>query len=431
MDEYLLHYIWQSRHFNFNDLSTTDGQQLQILDNGKLNSDQGPDFLFAKVRVEDMLMVGHIELHVLSSDWVSHGHSGDPHYKNVILHVVWKNDRYVPLPFPTLELQSRVAKFSIDQYRHLKSTNNMIPCERLLQNSILDIFSAFSRKLVNERLTQRSKDIERKLNELKGDWEQLAWRKMAHYLGGEKNGDAMEILLGSIPFNVIQACASRRIQIEALLFGQAGFLNPGLSESYPKELLHEYFFLKKKFQLVQPRVEWMFFRMRPSHFPTIGIAKLSALIHSGEKLMSCILSEHQIEKMRYIMSKPLSTYWEDHYHFGKQTRLKTRKLGNTRIDNIIINVISPMLFSYGAYHNLNVFKERAEELLCQLKGEENHITNTMKSVGFVNETAFHSQALIQLHKMYCIPKRCLSCQIGISLLRPQEKSNPVVFDDGF
>jgi len=93
MDEKLLHYIWQYQLFHKDALMAKDGTLIEVLHPGMYNRNQGPDFLNGRIRVDQTLWVGSIEIHVKSSDWMLHQHDEDPHYKNVILHVVWQNDK--------------------------------------------------------------------------------------------------------------------------------------------------------------------------------------------------------------------------------------------------------------------------------------------------------------------------------------------------
>ncbi|MEN9963094.1 MAG: hypothetical protein RL582_189 [Bacteroidota bacterium] len=425
MDEYLLQYIWESRYFNASELRSTDGQPLQIIDPGKLNSDQGPDFLFAKVRIGDMLMMGHIEIHVKASDWILHRHTGDPHYKNVILHVVWQNDKSMDLPFPTLELQSRISKIGLAQYQHLKDMRNGIPCEKLVKGRGVISLDSFAGDLVIERFEMRARQILSYLPALRGNWEELAWRKLAYYLGGNKNGEAMEVLFASIPFRTMMSCANNRKEIEAILFGQAGLLHPGLRDSYPNDLYKEYKYLKQKYQLEQPQLQWMFFRMRPSNFPTLRIAQLAAILNTSKHLMGTILSEKQNTLVKDLFSTTVSSYWTNHFTFDKVSSFQSKNAGAHTQDKIMVNVIAPLMYAYGTYHNVTVFKKRAAELLLMIKPEENKITKTMNSLGFSNANAFDSQALTQLNNSYCNAKKCLQCYVGISLIRSDWGKNQI------
>src|SRR5688572_22923191 len=122
MTERLLQFIWQYQYFNSSALTTTAGEQLQIISPGNFNRNQGPDFSEAKIIIDDTTWVGTVELHLKTWDWIRHRHDKDPNYRNVILHVVWENDAQVN-NIPILELQERVAKLLLRRYEHLMQSN--------------------------------------------------------------------------------------------------------------------------------------------------------------------------------------------------------------------------------------------------------------------------------------------------------------------
>ena len=95
MKERLLQYIWQFQYFNKNELATANNEPLNIISPGSYNNNQGPDFLSAKIKINNTVWAGNIEVHVNSSDWNLHKHSADDNYNNIVLHVVWLNDKEI------------------------------------------------------------------------------------------------------------------------------------------------------------------------------------------------------------------------------------------------------------------------------------------------------------------------------------------------
>ena len=92
MTEKLLQYLWNFKIFNSFDFKDVEGNPLEIIDFGKWNFDSGPDFLFSKIKTKDLVLAGNIELHLKSSDWIFHQHSGNPEFENMILHAVFNHD---------------------------------------------------------------------------------------------------------------------------------------------------------------------------------------------------------------------------------------------------------------------------------------------------------------------------------------------------
>ena len=77
MTERLLQFIWKMQYFNITSLLTVEGEALHILNRGTWNSHQGPDFKDARIRLNQTVWAGNIELHLKSSDWNLHKHSED------------------------------------------------------------------------------------------------------------------------------------------------------------------------------------------------------------------------------------------------------------------------------------------------------------------------------------------------------------------
>ena len=79
--------------------------------------------------------------------------------------------------------------------------------------------------------------------------------------------------------------------------------------------------------------------------------------------------------------------------------------------------IIPFMFVYGEQTGRHFLKDRALEWLDQLPAEDNSIITKWKELGAVPESAFESQALLQLKNSYCDKKRCLHCHVGSRLIR--------------
>jgi hypothetical protein len=136
MTEKLLQYLWNYKvfkHFDFKDL---EGNPVEISDFGKWNTDSGPDFLAAKVKINEITFAGNIELHVKSSDWIFHNHSHDPNYQNIILHVVFQNDCEIEelknKNIPTLELKDHIDENILWKYEKLISGTSLFPAKIFL-----------------------------------------------------------------------------------------------------------------------------------------------------------------------------------------------------------------------------------------------------------------------------------------------------------
>lgn len=419
MTERLLQYIWQFQYFNPANLCTEEGEGLQIIYAGTLNTNQGPDFADAKIKVGDTTWAGSIELHIHSSDWNNHKHSSDKNYKNVILHVVWKHDINLALPFSTFVLQERVPKILLSKYDELMNMNSnlFIPCEKNMHQINSITWQSWKARMLAERLESKTALIFDQLKKNNNHWEQTFWWLLAKNFGFHVNSAAFEKMAQSISINILARHKNQIHQTEALVFGQAGLLNTVFTDDYPKLLQREYQFLKKKYKLIPIEYSLVFLRMRPSNFPTVRLAQLAMLVHQSLHLFAKIRESDDIKKISQLLHVTANDYWHYHYTFDEETSFKKKKLGEQMINNILINTIVTIVFAYGHYHNEAHYKEKALRWLEEITAEKNTITRNFMYLEVVNKTAFDSQALIQLKNEYCNKKRCLDCSIGNTLIR--------------
>lgn len=422
MKESVLHYIWQNKLFVSAGQQTIDGNAVEIIDVGKLNSDGGPDFFNVKIRIGDTLWAGNAEIHILSSDWYKHGHQNDSAYDNVVLHVVQKADIPVTnslgLSIPQLELQ--YDKQLETNYFQLIESTQWIPCAERI-GSIHEIYiNSFKTALLTERLQFKVESIRVNLNRNNNLWEETFMQLLGRNFGFAVNNDAFHVLMKSIPWPVIQKCRQSHFMTEALLFGQAGFLEDANNENdtYYNELKTEYEFLKRKFRLRSISAsQWKMLRMRPDNFPQIRISQLASLIFQNENLFSSIISCVEIKQIYQKFHQiECSEYWKYHYVFSKSASYRKGKPGKSSIDIFIINAVIPALFAFGDIRNNQIFKDKALQLLENLPAEKNIIISNWSDLGMKINNASDSQAYIHLYKNYCQDKKCLRCRIGHQVL---------------
>lgn len=430
MKESFVQFIWRYRRIEQHQLWSTQREPIQIIDFGQYNTNAGPDFLQAKIKIDHTLWAGHIEVHVKASDWYRHQHDSDPAYQNVILHVVWEADTEIKgfngQIIPCLELKPITTPALYKRYLKLARNPEKIPCQDLLPE-VSDIkIQLWLDRLLVERLHEKTSYWEEELRLQKNDWEQVFFQALAQSMGLPVNKEPMEALAQRTPLRLLQKHREQLLQIEALLLGQAGLLNNRqFEEEYPQRLQKEYQFLGKKYQLVAlSPLQWKFSRMRPSNFPSLRIAQLALLVQQSNYLFSKIIALQSVEEAYHALEVKTSSYWQNHYRldqWSKQRREK--KLGRSTIDLMLINTIIPFIFLYGKKMNLPNYTERALHLFEQIKPENNHLVRNWSARGILPENACQSQGLIQLYNHYCQHKRCLDCAIGTDIIFKNKSTN--------
>jgi hypothetical protein len=422
MTERLLQYIWQFQYFNTKQLTIESGEELRIIHPGHYNTNQGPDFLEAKIKIGKTVLVGSIELHLLSSDWNKHRHQNDVNYKNVILHVVWQNDIKEDAHLPLLILQNRIARVLLHQYEEWMMQTPTIPCAASINNVKNLVWVAWKERLLIERLQRKSGYVLNALQLNRHHWEETFWQLLARSFGIKVNEDSFERIAKALPLSILAKHKNQLITLEALLLGQAGLLRNEFREEYPGLLAREYAFQQKKHKLQKETPIIVYFlRMRPASFPTIRLAQLAALVHQSGNLFTTIKEAASIKEVSKLLAVTASDYWNTHYKIDEPAVFKEKSIGANAINSIIINTVVPVLFSYGLYHNDMRYKNKALQWLEETVSEKNNITNTWQALNVCSKHAYDSQSLIELRTQYCQKKKCLDCAVGNAILKKLDK----------
>jgi hypothetical protein len=419
LTEELFQHIWQFRLFSTTGLATLAGEPVQIVHPGYHNRDAGPDFTAAKIRIGATLWAGNVELHLRTSDWYRHGHHRNGQYGNVILHVVFEQDVHDGgiAEIPCLELQEQIPKLLLKRYEQLRQSAAFVPCEYGARRVPHLIWHSWKERLLVERWERKTGMLQAWLLHTRYNWEEVCYWAIAQSFGMPVNATPFLQLAQSIPHNLLLKHQSGLLQLEALLFGQAGLLPGRCTDGYPQLLQQEYAFLQHKYRLQAMRPHlWKWLRMRPASFPTMRIAALAALLHQAPRLFSRILEIEHMASLERLFSIQPSAYWREHYRFSG-TATHTRGPGRTAVHNILINTVLPLIFLYGREKGLRYYQERALHFIGQLPAEENRISSGWKRAGIIQQCALDSQALLQLKQYYCNEKKCLQCAVGAKLLK--------------
>lgn len=419
MKESILHYVWQNKLFDTHGLQTADGELVEVVDVGKYNTDSGPDFFNAKIKIGDTLWAGNVEIHTRSTDWSKHNHHTDKAYDSVILHVVSDVDAEVyRIDGERIPQVRLVCPLSVVRnYEQLINEQKWIACAEKVR-LVPDIFiQSWKNALLTERLEQKMNAIQSLLAENNQHWEEAFYITLARSFGFGTNSQAFETLAKSLPLSVLGKHKDNLFQLESLLFGQAGLLSGAIADEYALQLRQECVFLKAKFGLHPIEgSQWKLLRLRPDNFPHVRIAQFAALIHASSKLFSKIVENPDVDYLRGLFVCEPSAYWKSHYLFDAESVLKSKKLGAQSVNTILINTVVPFLFCYASQKGNDVLKDSALLILEKMPSERNAIVSGWQDAGIKSESAYDSQALLQLKKQYCDEKKCLRCRIGHKVL---------------
>ena len=419
--EVLIQYLWKHKIFPLKPLQTVSGLPVEVIDSGLWNTNAGPDFFNAKLKIDGTLWVGNVEIHERSSDWYRHGHDSNRTYDSVVLHVASVVDCDIcrsngeTIPQLILECPKEMHR----HYEQLCCNEKLPACYSIVHSLNLLTVHSWLTSLQAERLDDRALLIERWLEGCDKNWGDAFFVSLSRNFGFGLNGEAFETWAKQLPFRALDKHRDQLYQIEALFFGQAGLLAEAEGDAYYLQLRKEYLYLQHKFELHLPMdgALWRFLRLRPGNFPFVRLAQLAYLYHTIDGLFSKVMEAETISQIRELLATKTSSYWEEHYIFGRSSQKSVKSLGRKSIDLIIINTIIPFLHAYGLHKGDEQMSYRAQSFLDELKAEDNYITRKWNQVGIKVQSAADSQALVQLEKAYCEPKKCLYCRFGYEYLK--------------
>ncbi len=421
--EQLLHYVWRYKIFPLTPLQTTSGMPVEVIDPGLPNTNAGPDFFNAKLKIGGTIWAGNVEVHEQASDWMRHGHDRDKAYDSVILHVVGVSDSEIcrtdgePIPQLVLPCPENIRQ----RYEELRRAEIYPRCYSILGSLTKLTIHSWLSALQIERYQQKAQLISQRLKRYNQNWEDVFFITLSRNFGFGLNGDAFETWAGRLPFRAIDKHRDNLFQVEAFFFGQAGLLEGEAAEmdEYYRNLQKEFRYLQHKFELPAPLPieQWRFLRLRPGNFPHVRLAQLAYLYHKEQSLFSRAMEAETPEAAKKLLNTGTSAYWEEHFSFKKTSPQREKHTGMGAQNLILINTVIPFLYAYGLHKGDNLMCERATLFLESLKAENNHITRIWSNAGIPVYTAADSQALIQLQKEYCNKKDCLRCRFGYEYLK--------------
>lgn len=420
INEDFLHFLWKNQQLTGIVLTPVSWKEIRVLDPGQHNHDAGPDFFNAKVEIDGTVWAGNVELHINASDWIRHGHSNDLAYDSVILHVVCFNDceirRRDGQVVPAAML--RFPQLMWNRYASMLKSDNWIAChEKLKEIAPLEV-AQWTSSLMVEKLQERTAIMQRTLHEVNGHWDAMLSTVLFRSFGVPVNTTPFEMLALMVPYPMLLRNRNDLFATEAMLFGKSGMLYTSLPEdTYVEGLRREFSrFAAKLGDQSVPSHAWKFMRMRPSSFPSLRIAQLSAFIVERYPLHQLLEPRPSLQELQHLFRIRAGDYWTNHFRFGKLSASSPKFLGRKFIHTLIINGIAPYMFLFGKMNNNQACCDYAIQLLEQLPPEHNVILKKWSKFGLDSTNAFDSQSLLFLHKKYCMEKRCLECQFGNNMI---------------
>ncbi|MDE6299974.1 MAG: DUF2851 family protein [Muribaculaceae bacterium] len=420
--ERIYQFLWQYSMLGRR-LKDVDANVVEVIDPGCLNRDAGPDFFNAKIRINGTEWVGNVEVHVKASDWHRHNHQEDPAYDNIILHVVAIDDRRITRADGSLipQVALSVPPDFYTTYQTLSEHPAQLRCGQWINEMSGITVTDWLESLAIERLRMKCERVTEILAASSSDWEQTCFIILARALGFGLNGEPFEMLARSIPLRILHHHSNNPLQIQAILFGQAGMLDQSqhIFDEYYQLLCREYYFLARKYGLRPMRGDlWKYARTRPQNFPHRRIAFLAKACEGGFSMLSRLVSAVKDGRdLREIFGWRLEGYWHDHFAFDVAATTNSDTLSGASIRLLTINAVAPLVYAFAMTRGDVELGEKGAALLENLPPENNSLIRDWAFYGLVADNALRSQALIHLRREYCEKRKCLYCRFAHSKMR--------------
>ncbi len=383
MKEKTFHKIWEQQYICFDKLQLQSGEPLRIIDSGTYNTGDGPDFLNARIVINNIMLVGDIELHINSEDWYKHGHHQDPSYNGVILHVVLETPEEKPVYrkdgtlIPELALSDAIP-LEIQPFLHTHSQK--LACEQhihllddsLLENHLRDMHLAYFDYSVDKLLSSYPYHLS-----VDEAWLYLITLATFRVGGFHKNVNAMERLHHILWAKYLDSgqwpCVEDALEISGLS-----------SESSQMN-----------------RKEWDYSGCRPANQPPKRIAQS---IHLVEVITNMGWREFLHESTASI---PKILY----------AQLSTKqRFGATRWQQWIYQAFVPSVYILGSLSGKHALHVESRGLWQAMNRKiDGNITEYFEASGWP-KTALKQQGHIHLYKRYCKPQACMDCKIFKSVI---------------
>ncbi len=417
----LLKLVWSKDLYVKDNLTTIGGEPISIINNGTPvndTDDHGIDITGAVIEIDGTTYRGGIIVSPKSSDLKNMQTNSTSLYDNAILIVVDDADTIICRSdgsvIPTIEL--KFPDKIRETYRQLLNDSTSFGCASAFAKfKPIDRY-AYITRLTIERLQRKHDDFKKLYNDSGENWYEAFYITLFGVMGAGSNKEAYIKLARTVPYNIITRLKDSVFDMEAILLGSSGLLTVQYPDEYTSKLIARFEELRKTFNIIPMRYnEWDLTSNKPYHHPVIRIVELAALFFSKELLFAQLMECRTPEQVRDVMSAEASPYWTNHFVPSTKSGNSIKRIGNTMMNIITINLVVPMIATYGKIYNNEALLERAIELLEKVPAEKNRYTIGWNSRGVDIENAFFSQGIIQLSREYCEKKRCTQCNIGENL----------------
>jgi hypothetical protein len=431
--EEFLYHIWDAQHLKEN-LKTLSGKKIIIKFPGRWNTDSGPDFKDAILEINGKIQKGDIEIDLTTYNWKSHAHNENPEFNSVLLHIVYEDNGKYPFTISddggkieVLEVKEQLADDINKLVKHYsgKPYSEKDKTCKLFNNMNKNETDHF---LARMGLMRFGKKIKRfSAEHFFSDFDQLLYMGFMEALGYSKNKYQMLQIALNNPFKDLKKFYNEGLtkdELIAILLCSSGLIDhlPATIALDHKKIWQK-FFHNQKFVNKTVGIKWKLFRIRPVNHPVVRILQVTDLLYDSleTSFFHNILKLFSLPSNNFKLSdfkKKLYNYFQTENNYLPERY----KLGKTRIDTILINIILPLTIIYAREKKYKKLEDTAFDIYQNFPGlPANYLTQYMEKFlceeqkKLVRKRAIYQQGLLNVYYENCQYHSCDDCS---SLIEP-------------
>lgn len=263
-----------------------------------------------------------------------------------------------------------------------------------------------------ERLMRKCDEIKSLYLHASLDWRQTFYVAVLRALGGQQNRKPFIEVATRAHLGLLLRERAQLFATEAMLIGTSGLATLYDTDEYMTALGEQFDYQRHKYGItpLQPD-QWHLDHIQPANHPILRVAQAAAFFARNDFAFGQMLECRSGVDIRDLFRMQASDYWDTHYLPGRTSPRRPKRLGDSMVNILAINVVVPLQFAYFEAMRDDTGKRRALALFESLPPENNYITRFWKSVGIEAANAFESQSLVQIHREYCQTANCLNCPV--------------------
>lgn len=413
--------IWFEQKY-FKNLKTIEGNIIEVISPGIWNSEAGPDFKKAHLRIGGKEIKGDVEIHLSEAGWEQHNHQTDSRYNDVVFHLsLWGSNKILSTlhgsifhrtilePFLTIPMQRIINYIDLDLYPYKKFLGAGRCASALFQNLESKKIETFFKQAAEWRLVQkRSHLFSRTTNHA-----DALIAGISTALGYKKNSESFLELYFQLKRRIHESFD----ELLAFALEITGFFDSKFEKKWGKSKFYNSLLLISKDK--STRIPLVLNQIRPMNHPVRRIVYLIKLLKHPQltelypQMVAC-WKEKDFKNMRNRMTDIIPSfedlYWNSHYLFEDEPRNEFIPLiGNGLKEEMLINTLLPLLYDEvlekGDPSEIEEFRLFYSSFSPLKSGKTKYLIHRFfgdSAKGTLLNKAYTEQGAYQVHKDFCI-----------------------------